>query len=100
MKSPLDDLIGHVRAVIVARVDMVYASGYCLSQNCNCGIDVSWRSKNLRAGKLHRAVAHPVQADRCAGECACAAEFCLFRQCVFPFYYYVFSMFLASTWND
>src|SRR5262249_12507396 len=84
MKSLLDNLIGHMWAVIVARVDVVHASGNRFSQTSDRSVNVPWRSPNFRAGKLHRAVAHPVQGGCGAWECEGATEFGLFRHCVFP----------------
>src|SRR5262249_41808960 len=74
-RSLLDNLIGHMRPVIVARFDVVHASGNRLSKNSNCSVNVPWRSPNFRASKLHRAVAHPVQAGCGAWECEGATEF-------------------------
>src|SRR5581483_4792727 len=65
MKSPLDDLIGHMRTVIIASIDVVYAGRDRLPQNSDCAINVSWRSPHLWAGKFHRTVAHAIQGDRC-----------------------------------
>src|SRR2546429_7124525 len=82
MKRLLDNLIGYMRAVVVAGVDMVYAGGDHRSENSNRGVDVRWRSPNFRAGKLDRAVAHPVQADCGARKREGATELRLFRHCV------------------
>ena len=86
MKRLLDNLIGHMGAVIVAGVDMVDTSRGGLSQNSYRSLNVPWRSPNFRAGKLHRAVAHPVQVACGAWKCKGATEFrlfCLFRHCAF-----------------
>ena len=74
MERLLDDLIGHMRTVIVAGIDVVYASRNRLSQNCNRSVNITRRSPHLRAGKLHRAIAHAVQGHRGAGEGEAAAE--------------------------
>jgi hypothetical protein len=62
MKSTLDNLIGYVRAVVVAGVDVIHARGYRFAQNSNRGVNVPWRPKNFRPGKLHGAIAHAVDA--------------------------------------
>ena len=67
MERLLDQLIGYVRAVIVARIDMVHARCNGLAQNRDC-------TRNIVRGpphyfvaippcKLHRAIAHAVQRD-------------------------------------
>ena len=94
MKRLLYDLIGHMGAVVVAGVDVVHANGNRLAQNRNRSVEVAWRAKNLRAGKLHRAVAHPVQAEYGAWERERATKFYLFHHCVFPFFESVFVNFL------
>jgi hypothetical protein len=61
MKRLLDDLISHVRAIIVARVDVVYSGVNGFAQNGNPARNVTRRSPNLRAGKLHGAITHTIQ---------------------------------------
>jgi hypothetical protein len=67
MERPLDQLIGDVRPVVVAGVDVIHAGLDGLSQHGERGIDVARRSEDLRPGELHRAVAHAVEHHRCAG---------------------------------
>src|SRR4029077_20019100 len=62
MQSTLDNLIGYMRAVIVAGVDVVHARVYRFAQNSHRGINVPWRPKNFSSGKLHGTVAHAVDA--------------------------------------
>src|SRR5262249_57966244 len=62
MERLLDNLIRHMRAVEVAGVDMVHPGPSRLPQNSYRGIHVARRSPDLRAGKLHRPVTHPVEA--------------------------------------
>jgi hypothetical protein len=95
VKSTLDNLIGYVRAVIVACVDVVYAGGDRLAQNANRGIDVLWRTKNLRPGKLHGAVAHAIDAGWGAGKFECAAELRLVRHRIFSICEFVFMGFVV-----
>src|ERR1700756_630397 len=64
MECLLDSLVGHMRAIIVARVDMVYARFDRLAQNGNGCVDVARWSPDARPGQLHGAVAHAVQCHR------------------------------------
>src|SRR5580700_2082452 len=72
MKRLLDDLIGYMRAVIVAGIDVIHAGCDRLAQNSNRSVNIARRSPNLRTGKLDRAVAHSLQADRSARKCKTA----------------------------
>ena len=88
MERLLDDLIGHMRTVKVAGIDVVHAGRDRLSQNGNRGLHIARRSPHLRAGKLHRAIAHAVQGHRCAGKREGAAKIVLlssfcFSSCLF-----------------
>src|SRR6202522_378518 len=84
MKSFLDDLIGHMRAVKVAGVNVVHAGGDSRSQNIHRSIQVAWRPPNTGAGQLHGAVAHAVNADRSSGKAELATELYVFTHFVFP----------------
>ena len=68
MERLLDDLVGHMRTIKVAGIDMVHAGGDRLSQNGDRSVDIARRSPHLRTGKLHRTVAHAVHGHRCAWE--------------------------------
>src|SRR5271156_251649 len=61
MKRPFDDLVGHMRTVKVARIDVIDPCRDSLSQNCDCSVNITRRSPNLRTGKLHRTIAHPLE---------------------------------------
>jgi hypothetical protein len=63
MKRFPNHLIRHMRAIEVARIDMVHACGDRLSQDCNRGVNITRRSPHLRTGKLHRAIAHAVYGE-------------------------------------
>src|SRR5579875_1151342 len=82
MKSALDDLVGHMRAVKVAGIDVVDAGGNGRAQNGDGGVYITGRSPHLRAGKLHCAVAHAIYGYRGARKCEAAAKLrgfhCLF----------------------
>src|SRR5215471_11492567 len=77
MKGLFYDLVGHMRAVIVAGVDVIYARSDRLSQYDDRRVNVPWRPVNFGAGKLHRPIAHAVEAGRGAGECEGSAKLCL-----------------------
>jgi len=62
MKRPFDDLVGHMRAVEVARIDVIDPCRNRLSQNSYCSVDITRRSPHLRTGKLHRTIAHSLKA--------------------------------------
>ena len=61
MERLLNDLIGHMRTVKVAGIDMIHAGRNRLSQNGDRAINIARRSPHLRAGQLHRAIAHAIQ---------------------------------------
>src|SRR6266404_6483590 len=84
MKSLLNDLIGNMRTVIVAGIDMIDADRNRLSQNANRPVQITRWSPHLRTGKLHRAIAHAVQCDRAAREREVAAEIHPSSHEVFP----------------
>ena len=63
MKRLFDDLIGHVRTVEIARIDVVHACRNRLSQNSNGAVNITRRSPHLWSGKLHRTIAHAIQGD-------------------------------------
>ena len=86
MESLLDDLIGHMRSVVVAGIDMVHAGLYGLAKNSNGGIDVPWRSLDAGSGELHRTVSHAVQSHRCTRKSEASGRMSLFNHYVPPCY--------------
>src|SRR5580658_3632057 len=50
MERLLDNLIGYMRTVKVAGIDMVHARRNCLSQNSNCTVNITGWSPDLRTG--------------------------------------------------
>ena len=79
MKRLLDELIGHVRAIEVAGVDVVHSGGDRLAQNSGSTWDIAWRSPNefaaVLAGKLHGStVAHAVQRNGGVGKAECTFQ--------------------------
>ncbi len=60
MQRLADDLVGHVRAVEIAGVDMIHAARDSLAQHGERGVTVLRRTEHARAGELHRAIAHAI----------------------------------------
>ena len=88
MQRLLDDLIGHMRAVKVAGIDVIHAGRDRLSQNSNGGLPIARRAPHLRTGKLHRSIAHTVYDHRGAGERKGAAKVYLCRHAVILYLYF------------
>src|ERR1700730_16160156 len=84
MERLRDKLIGHRRTVEVAGIDMVHAGLYCLAQNSNCRVKITWWSPHLRASKLHCTIAHAVHGHGCARQREAASEISLFNHSVPP----------------
>ena len=63
MKRLLDDPVGHVRTVKIARIDVIDPGRHCLSQNGYRCVNIARRSVHLWTGKLHGAIAHSLQTD-------------------------------------
>jgi len=60
MERLFDQLIGDMRAIEVAGVDMIDAGLDGLAQNGKRAVNVMGRSPHLRTGKLHGTIAHAV----------------------------------------
>ena len=67
MERLLDELIGYVRAVKVARIDVVHAGGDGLAQNSDRTRNIARRPPDqlvaIPSRKLHGAIAHSVYGD-------------------------------------
>src|SRR5579871_1098730 len=69
-----NDLIGYVRPVKVARIDVRDAEGDSLAQHRYGSVSIARRPEHVRAGELHRAISHAGdrqilgQRKRSAGE--------------------------------
>ena len=74
MQSFLDDLVGDLRAVEVAGVNVVDAGSDRLAQDGDGFGAVAGRAEDVGAGELHRAIADAVDGERRAGEVECTAE--------------------------
>ena len=87
MQSFLDNLVREMRPVEVGRVNMVHARRDRLSKNSDGSLLVLGRPKNAGAGELHRAIAHSLDRQCCAGEREPSSEF-RFIRCVTSFHIY------------
>ena len=73
MERFANDLVGDVRAVVVAGVDVIDAGGYGFAEDADgFGAVFGW-AEDARTGELHGAVAHAVDGDGGVGECEGAA---------------------------
>jgi len=66
MERPLDYLVGHVRTVEVAGIDVIHTSLNRRMQNSGGAFGIAGWSPYLRTCKLHSAIAHAVsQSAKC-----------------------------------
>ncbi len=79
VERPFDDLIGDMRTIEVAGVDVIDAARNGFPQYRDRSVNVARRSPHVWAGKLHRAIAHSVQSHGGAGEREGAAKVWLIR---------------------
>jgi hypothetical protein len=84
MQSALDDLIGDVRTVVVAGINVVHAGRYRFSQNSDRGLSVARGSKDMRASQLHCAIAHAIHSQRGARQSEAAGEIFLLSHFLSP----------------
>ena len=68
MQGLFDDLIGNVRTVEVAGVDVIDPECDSFPEHRNCGLNIARRSKYVWASQLHRAIAGTVQGHLGARE--------------------------------
>jgi hypothetical protein len=78
----LNDLIGDMRTVKIAGVDVVDARRDSLAQNRDRTGNIAWRSPNpllaILSGELHRPITDPIYRQRSARERKAATEIYLF----------------------
>jgi hypothetical protein len=60
MKRLANKLVGDVRAIEIASVNVIDPARHRLAQHGECRVAILWRSKNARSGELHRAIAQTV----------------------------------------
>src|SRR6266404_6867346 len=68
MKRLPDELVGDVRAIIIAGVDVIDPACHGLAQHDKCGAAILRRPEHAGSGELHGAVAHAVHAAVAQGE--------------------------------
>ena len=80
MQRLLNDLIGDMRTVEIAGVDVVHARRDSLAQNRDRTGNIARRAPNklvsILSGELHRPITEPVYSQRGAGERKAATENC------------------------
>src|SRR5215469_2452684 len=64
MERLLDYLIGYMRSVEVAGIDVVHTGFNRLTQNSDGAVAIAWRSPHLRTRQLHGAITHAVHGQR------------------------------------
>ena len=78
MERLLDDLIGHVRAVKITRINVIHARSYGLTQHRDGARNIARRTPDhlawLPPRKLHGAIAHAVDGAWGVKEGKCAAQ--------------------------
>lgn len=84
MKRLLDQPVGHVRTIEVARVDVVHAGVNGLPQHRNGRVNVARRSPDMRTSQLHGSIAHSIQRHRGPGQREAASEVCLLKHAFVP----------------
>ena len=73
MQRLADNLVGNVRTIEVAGVDVVHPGGDGLAQHGHCRVMIPGRAENAGSRELHGAVAKPVHGA--VAECECAGHF-------------------------
>ena len=60
MKRLANELVGDVRAIVIAGVDVVHAPRDRLAKHAEGRVSILWRAEHAWSGQLHRPVAHAV----------------------------------------
>ena len=91
MQRFFDKLIGNVRAIEVARVDVGDTEANNLAQDRDCTVVICRRPEYMRTGQLHGAVPH-ASKDQIIRELECASWQCCRRRTLsFGFHFRVVS---------
>jgi hypothetical protein len=85
MERLFDKLIGYVRAIEVAGVDVIDTELNNLAQNRDCTVMIRWRPEYMRTSQLHGAVPH-ASKDQIIGELECASWQCCRRRRLHSFH--------------
>src|ERR1700745_3741069 len=87
MQRLLNDLIGDMRPVEIAGIDVVHARCHSLAKNRDRAGNIAWWAPNLLiailSGELHGPITDPVNSQRCSRERKRATEIGLFFIFVF-----------------
>src|SRR6266704_5341822 len=75
MQRFFDKLIGYMRPIEVAGVDVGDTEANNLAQDCECTVVVCWRPEYMPTSQLHGAVPH-TSKDQIIGKLECAALQC------------------------
>src|SRR6476620_3333946 len=75
MERFFNKLIGYMRAIEVAGVDVGYTELNNLAQNRDCTVMIRWRPEYMRTSQLHGAVTH-ASKDQIIGELECTSWQC------------------------
>src|SRR5882762_4057140 len=79
MERLLNKLIGYMRAIEIAGVDVGDSELNNLAQDRECTVLVCWRPEYMRTSQLHGAVPH-ASKDQIIGELECASWQCCRRR--------------------
>src|ERR1700682_4632016 len=88
MQRLSDDLIGYMRTIEIAGVDVVQARRHGLAQKRDRTGNIARRAPHelvaILSGELHRPVTHPIQSQKSTRERKAAADIVFFSHPVFP----------------
>ena len=88
MQRLSDDLIGYMRTVEIAGVDVVHARRHSLAQNRDRTGNIARRAPHslvaILSGKLHRPITHPIHSQRSTRERKATAEIGFFSHSFSP----------------
>jgi hypothetical protein len=70
MQRFVDDLVGDMRSIVIAGVDVIDAARHRLAQPCDGDRAVLRRSEHARSRKLHRAIAQALHGALAKLECS------------------------------
>src|SRR3984957_9486906 len=88
MQRLLNDLIGYMRTVEIAGIDVIHARRDRLAKNRDRTGNIAWRAPNplvaILSGELHGTITDPVYSQRGARERKAATEFRLLSHFISP----------------
>src|SRR6266516_317230 len=79
MQRFFDKLIGYMRAIVVAGVDVCDTEANDLAQDRECSVVVCWRPEYLGTSQLHSTIPHAGK-NQIIGELECASWQCCRRR--------------------